>query len=133
MRALLIFLVLALGTVSAAKAQDDPLSEVIQSQIDAFLADDFATAFTFASPMIQGMFGTSENFGMMVRRGYPMVHRPGRIAYLDQRVEEGASYQTVEIIDQSGRAHYLEYEMVQTPSGWQINGVRFVAPPSVGA
>lgn len=126
-------IVLALGLSVPATAQDDPVTSVIQSQLDAFLADDFATAFTFASPTIKRIFETPENFEAMVRRGYPMVHRPAEVDFLDQRPEAGATYQTVEIVDQAGRAHYLEYEMVETPLGWQINGVRFIRPPSVGA
>lgn len=133
MRALVLSAFLALGLSNAAPAQDDPISSVIQSQIDAFLIDDFETAFTFASPMIKGMFGSSENFGMMVQNGYPMVHRPAEVTYLDQRSKGAATFQTIEIIDQAGRAHYLEYHMIPTDEGWQINGVRFVPAPSVGA
>lgn len=133
MRALLLSLLFATGLAAAAPAQDDPVSSVIQRQLDAFLADDFETAFTFASPTIKGIFENPEKFEAMVRNGYPMVHRPAEVEYLDQRPEGDAVYQTVEIVDQSGTAHYLEYEMVETPYGWQINGVKFVRPPSVGA
>ena len=49
-------------------AQEAPIQKTIQSQIDAFLADDFARAFTFASPNIKGIFGTPENFGAMVKK-----------------------------------------------------------------
>ncbi len=132
MRAVFLSLFLAFAALPGA-AQDDPVSGVIQKQIEAFLADDFETAFGFASPNIKSIFGTPENFGTMVRNGYPMVHRPGRVTYLDRRPGEGATYQDVEIVDRAGRAHYLEYEMVETPFGWQINGVRFIAPPRAGA
>ena len=132
MRAVILSLFLAFAALPGA-AQDDPVSGVIQKQIEAFLADDFETAFGFASPSIKSIFGTPENFGTMVRNGYPMVHRPGRVTYLDRRPGEGATYQDVEIVDRDGRAHYLEYEMVETPYGWQINGVRFIAPPRAGA
>lgn len=133
MRAFLFPVLLAVGLAAPASAQDDPVSSVIQSQIEAFIADDFATAFSFASPTIKEMFGSAENFEAMVRSGYPMVHRPGRVTYLGQRPDGGATYQDVEIIDRAGRTHYLEYEMVETPYGWQINGVRFIEPPSIGA
>ena len=133
MRTVLFSLLLAFGLAGASAAQDDPVSSVIQNQLDAFLEDDFATAFSFASPTIKQMFGSPERFESMVRNGYPMVHRPAGVEYLDQRSEGGRVYQTVEIVDQAGAAHYLEYEMVETPYGWQINGVRFVQPPSVGA
>ena len=35
-------------------AQEEPIRNTIQSQIEAFQADDFARAFTFASPDDQG-------------------------------------------------------------------------------
>lgn len=133
MRKLVLSTALALGLAHTALAQDDPISSVIQNQLDAFQADDFATAFTYASPMIKGMFGTSENFGIMVQRGYPMVHRPAGVIYLDQREAGPVTYQTIEITDQRGQAHFLEYEMIETAEGWQINGVRFVPAPSLGA
>lgn len=132
MRAVALSLVLALFAALPAAAQDDPVSSVIQRQFEAFLRDDFEAAFTFASPAIKRLFQTPENFEAMVRRGYPMVHRPAEIDYLDQRPVDGVTYQTVEIIDGSGRAHYLEYEMVESSLGWQINGVRFVRAPAVG-
>ena len=51
-----------LATVLAlpAAAQEAPIRATIESQIEAFQADDFARAFTFASPTIKQMFGTPE-------------------------------------------------------------------------
>ena len=84
---------------------DQGIEATIGSQIEAFLRDDFAEAFTFASPNIQGMFGTHERFGQMVRQGYPMVWRPGNVEYLDLRSERGALWQRVLIRDRQGRVH----------------------------
>ena len=56
-----------------------------QREFTPFLQDDFATAFTFASPNIQGIFGTHQNFGQMVRSGYPMVWRPADVQYIELR------------------------------------------------
>jgi len=82
MRQLLFILACCVGLVGPAQAQSDEIKAVIGNQIEAFLADDFATAFTFASPMIREIFRTPENFGSMVRNGYPMVWRPAEIRYL---------------------------------------------------
>lgn len=132
MRTLLLSVSILVALAGAVAAQNDAVASVIRKQIDAFRADDFATAFTFASPGIRQMFMTPENFGAMVRNGYPMVYRPKDLRFLDQREENGARYQSVEITDLSGARYYLEYEMVETPYGWQINGVRFIRPPDVG-
>ena len=109
------------------------IEATIGAQIEAFLADDFATAFTFASPMIQGMFGTHQRFGQMVRNGYPMVWRPGDVQYLEMRNVDGALWQRVMIRDQLGGIHMLDYQMVQTDGVWRINGVTLVRAPDVGA
>ena len=54
---------------------------MISKQIEAFKADDFDTAFSFASPMIQRMFGSASTFGEMVQNGYPMVWRPAEVRF----------------------------------------------------
>ena len=118
--AAILIWVMATGAV---KANDDVRS-VISSQIDAFLQDDFVSAFDFASPMIQGMFGTPERFGDMVRNGYPMVWRPADVEFLSVDERGGASIQNVMIKDASGKLFLLEYEMIETENGWLINGVR---------
>ena len=109
------------------------IETTIQSQIDAFLADDFPKAFTFASPNIRMLFGSPERFGAMVRQGYPMVWRPGEVRFLELRDIDGALWQKVLIRDQSGRLHILDYQMVETGDGWRINGVQLLRPPGVGA
>jgi hypothetical protein len=134
MRGFLLGTVAAVLLAGAAAAQDQAaITATIQSQIDAFLADDFETAFTFASPNIKRIFGSSERFGSMVRQGYPMVWRPGAVRYLDLEEKAGGLYQKVLITDEGGVPHLLEYQMIETPEGWQINGVQILRAPEVGA
>ena len=139
MRRILLSAVLAAAaalTVLPAQAQEarDPAIETtIQNQFDAFLRDDVGTAFSFASPNIKGLFGTPENFGTMVRNGYPMVWRPSEVQYLELREVAGQLWQRVMVTDQAGRSHLLDYQMVQTPEGWQINGVQLLPGIGVGA
>ena len=116
-----------------AHAQEAPIQLTIQSQLDAFMADDFARAFTFASPMIKGMFGTSDNFGTMVQQGYPMVSRHGAVQMLELRTVAGNLWQRVMITDTMGRTHLLDYQMVEAGDGWQINAVQLLPAQDVGA
>jgi hypothetical protein len=37
------------------------------------------------------------------------------------------------IRDQLGGVHMLDYQMIQTPDGWRINGVQLLRAPDVGA
>ena len=116
-----------------ASAQESPIQGTIQSQIEAFQVDDFARAFTFASPTIKGMFGTPENFGAMVKQGYPMVYRPAEVQMMELREVAGNLWQRVRITDQAGAGWYLDYMMVETAEGWQINAVQILPAPDVGA
>ncbi|MBL9047494.1 MAG: DUF4864 domain-containing protein, partial [Tabrizicola sp.] len=86
-------LVLALSLPAAA--QEEPIRQTIQDQMDALQADDFARAFSFASPNIKGIFGTPENFGAMVKNGYPMVYRPAEVEMLELREVAGNLWQRV--------------------------------------
>ncbi|MTI03158.1 DUF4864 domain-containing protein [Roseibium sp. RKSG952] len=126
MRRLLLAVSLSAGLASGAFAQNAEIEANITAQIQAFKADDFSTAFTFASPNIQRLFGTPENFGVMVRRGYPMVWRPADVRFLELRKVAGALWQKVMITDSDGRVHILDYQMVQQESGWKINGVQLL-------
>lgn len=130
---MILAVVLAFHLAGPARAQTDDVQGVIGAQIEAFQRDDFATAFTFASPMIRGVFGTPERFGRMVRQGFPMVWRPADVQYLEQSERGGLTYQKVLIQDAAGAYFALEYEMLATPEGWQINGVQFLEDPAVAA
>lgn len=114
-------------------APEQGIEATIGSQIEAFLADDFARAFTFASPNIQGLFGSPERFGKMVQNGYPMVWRPDDVQYLELREVAGNLLQRVLIRDRAGAVHVLDYQMIQTGEGWRINGVQIIHAPGVSA
>ncbi len=129
---MLLALSLALGLARPVAAQEEPIRKTIQSQIEAFQADDFARAFTFASPTIKQMFGTPENFGAMVKNGYPMVYRPATVEMGELREVAGNLWQRVRITDQAGAGWFLDYMMVETPEGWQINAVQILPAPDIG-
>ncbi|WP_386680347.1 DUF4864 domain-containing protein [Loktanella sp. R86503] len=116
----------------AAQVQSVPLQDVIGQQLDAFNARDVDLAWSYASPMIQGMFGNPGNFGTMVREGYPMVWDNSAVKFLTQREVSGRIYQQVMVQDTNGALHMLEYAMIQTAQGWKIDGVTLLPPPDVG-
>lgn len=117
-----------LGAMSV-QAQDAAIRQTITEQLEAFRADDFAKAFTFASPSLQDYFQTPERFGRMVTQGYPMVRRPKDVGYLEMRNDAGTYWQKVQITDAEGRLHVLEYRMQETSEGWRINGVQILDAP----
>lgn len=116
-----------------AWAQEESIQSTINSQIEAFRASDFETAFTFASPTIQQMFRTPANFGSMVVTGYPMVVNPATVEMQDLREVGGALWQRVRVTDQKGQAFLLDYQMIEGPEGWLINAVQLQKAADVGA
>lgn len=133
MRILLLSALFAFSFSGLVRAQGSEIQGVIGNQIEAFKADDFAQAFSYASPNIQGIFKSPENFGNMVRNGYPMVWRPNGLEYLDLREVAGLLVQRVRIRDARGVEHLLDYQMVKLGGDWKINGVFAVKAPDVGA
>jgi len=132
--ALILAACLALPVSAVETLESEPGIEfTIQSQIEAFLADDFTGAFTFASPTIRSLFGSPERFGAMVRNGFPMVWRPQEFRFLELREIDGRFWQKVFVRDEFGAAHLLDYQMIRTQDGWLINGVQILRPPDVGA
>jgi len=132
MRSLLAAVFIVFTGATFAQDWETGIETTIQSQIDAFMADDFETAFTYASPTIKRMFGSHEQFGLMVRNGFPMVHRPSAIAFLELRRQGPLLFQKVMLRDANGIPHFMEYNMIQTESGWQIDGVELLRAPPVG-
>lgn len=130
LKAMAAVAILGAGPVAA---QDGPIEGVIQGQVDAFLAGDVGTAFGYASPGIQRLFGTPERFGRMVQEGYPMVWRPSEVRYLESRDLGGGVLQRVLMRDAAGVPWVLEYQMIEGPAGWVIDGVRILQAPEVGA
>lgn len=128
MRAFILTICLFIAFATKSFAQENKPEDVIAAQIDAFLAEDVETAFSFASPTIQGIFDDPASFGRMVRDGYPMVWSPADVIFLDKQTINGRLYQRVQIVDEAGRAHTLVYEMIQIAEAWKINGVFNVMP-----
>lgn len=137
MRQFFIAVMLVFGIAGSAAAQDSgprtAIETVIGAQNEAFQADDVDRAFTYASPSIRQIFRTPENFGAMVRQGYPMVWRPSEVQFLGHRERAGRLWQVLRITDGKGAVHLLEYQMIETETGWKINGVRILDAPGVAA
>nr|WP_323780553.1 DUF4864 domain-containing protein [Amylibacter sp.] len=115
------------------EAQQDEIKSVISSQIQSFMKDDFARAFTFAAPNIKEIFQTSDRFGQMVRQSYPMVHHPAEVVFQGLREEAGTMQQNVLIRDLQGQYFVARYSMIQVNGDWQISGVSIEQSPGVGA
>ena len=122
----------ALAAFGAA-AQQTEIEGTINSQFEAFKVDDFEGAFGYATPTLQMLFQTPDNFKRMVTTGYPMVWRPAEVRYLESRQRGGAIWQQVQITDAKGFVHLLDYKMEETDMGWRIGAVVVLEAPGVSA
>lgn len=130
----LIFIGLLSGPAAAQDVGQMEMTGTISAQIEAFQADDFATAFGFASVAIRQIFGSVDRFETMVRNGFPMVHHPSDVRFLSAREIDGRLWQKVMITDQEGALHMLDYNMVKDETGaWRINAVQILKAPAAGA
>jgi hypothetical protein len=121
--ALLLLLTGATGLWAQTASTDAKAAAVpVVKQLEAFRRDDFDTAFTFASGMIQERFDR-RNFEVMVRRGYPEIARSTFAAVTNTELESpGLAYVTVRIRGANGQSIEALYEMVWEDD-WKINGV----------
>jgi hypothetical protein len=132
---LLALIGLLLGLAGTAQAQTvssadrAAIQQVIQGQVDAFRRDDGAAAFGYASPTIQGMFGSPGVFMDMVRQGYQPVYRPRAFDFREIVDLHGQPAQRVDVIGPDGRPVIAIYPMRQLPDGtWRIDGCFLQAP-----
>lgn len=133
MRKFMLAIVVSLLASFSVAAQQTEIEGTINSQIDAFKADDFEQAFTYATPRLQRLFQTPQNFQRMVTQGYPMVWRPADVTYLELEEHGGAMFQKVQIVDANGRIHILLYRMIETENGWRIGGVQILDSAELSA
>lgn len=128
MRRLLLALSLAPLLVFPAAAEEagfEAAQSVIERQLDAFLADDGAAAYSFAAPSIKRMYPTVESFMAMVRNGYPMVHRSRNFAFgRAERLDDTRVIQQVLIRGADGKDYEAVYTLELQPDGtYAITGV----------
>lgn len=133
MRVLLVLFVifgLAVPASAASDADRSAIQGVIERQLQAFLADDGATAYSFAAPNITAMYPSADSFMAMVRQGYPPVYRPRSYQFGELKETSGALEQHVELVDGDGNFWTAVYTIRQQPDGsWKITGCYLAKKP----
>jgi Domain of unknown function (DUF4864) len=108
---------------SLGAADRAAIRAVVEQQLAAFQRDDAGAAFGFASPTIQQIFQSSDNFMRMVRSGYQPVYRPRDVQFGEIETVDGTIIQRVELIGPDGVPALAHYVMQRQPDGsWRING-----------
>lgn len=115
-----------LSTPSSAQTADEAAAfrEVVSAQVEAFRADAWDRAFSYASPDIRVMFGDVARFRSMVMGAYEAVARPQVFEFEEATMLDGRPTQPAFVIGPDGVARRALYFMEQQPDGsWKIDGV----------
>ncbi|MCK1317504.1 MULTISPECIES: DUF4864 domain-containing protein [unclassified Bradyrhizobium] len=121
--ALLVFLSVAFGPISARADDVATAQSIIRAQEQAFGRDDARGAYSYAAPAIQEIFPAPDIFMSMVQNGYPPVYRHKSFEFGDSKSEGSRIAQHVHIIDANGEAWEALYTLEQQPDGsYKITG-----------
>jgi Domain of unknown function (DUF4864) len=134
-------LIVAFLIALPARAEDyspavqSAVQEVIGHQLDAFAADNGATAYSFAAPIIKKIFPEPETFMAMVKQGYEPVYRNSSRTFGKLVTDSlGRPAQIVELTGLNGKRYEALYSMEQQPDGtWKIAGCTLREVPGVDA
>ena len=121
---------MAAEKISAVDQQ--AIEKVIRDQLDAFGRDDARGAFAHASPDIQRMFGTPDNFVRMVRDHYKAVYRTESVRFARLDFIDKQWVQTVQLVDQEGHVWRALFTMKrQADKTWKVGGCQLVATRAI--
>jgi hypothetical protein len=129
MRALSFAIMLCLILAPKAQAEDpvQTAQTLIQGQIEAFLQNDAATAYSFAAPDIKALFPDKDIFFAMVKKSYQPVYHPGNYAFGKSRaIDNGAVvYQEMLITGSDDKDWTAIYQILRQPDGsYKIGSVQ---------
>jgi hypothetical protein len=131
--AVLLALAFAAASLPArADARSDAIKNVIESQLNAFAADDGATAYSFAAPIVKGAFPNPDIFMSMVKRGYQPVYRNTKRIFGDA-FQDGLGRPAMRVVltGADGKRYEAIYSMEQQADGlWKIAGCVILSIPA---
>jgi hypothetical protein len=124
----------AVGATPMAEPDAGAIRKVIESQLEAFAADDSERAYAHASAGIRAKFGNASAFMAMVRYGYPMLIRPAAVSFFrPQTLDEPGTtssadpqamqvVQIVQVRDHEGQLWKATYVLEQQAGAdWRIS------------
>jgi hypothetical protein len=107
----------------AAETSDRAATQaIIEAQLSAFRQDESAKAFSFASPDIQRVFESAENFMQMVKSNYRVVYRHSQVKFLTFQGNELFAQHTVQMVDENNALWSVLYTLEKLKDGsWRIS------------
>ena len=126
--------ILPLKAEPISDADKASFRDIVTHQLEAFKSDDSASAYSYAAPVITGIFPTPDTFVAMVKRGYPMVYRNNGYtmgAVIPDNLGRPALHVTITALD--GKRYEAVYSMQKQADGsWKIAGCTLSEIPGVG-
>ena len=121
----LFFIILLKAIVFAdeGRAVMEAVQNTISSQIVAFKKNDIEEAYTFAAPNIQAQFPNPETFGLMVRKGYPIIWKPKSFKFVNFKDLGDKCIQRVLFQSYNGSLETYDYILEKDNNLWKIAGV----------
>jgi hypothetical protein len=108
-------------------ADEKSVRSVVEHQLAAFAKDDAAKAFSFAAPNVREAVRNAAGFMAMVRKDYPVVYRPGSVAFLKAEGKGDQAIQRVQMTDAGGASWLAVYSLErQRNKAWRITGCAVV-------
>lgn len=108
-------------------ADQEAIRSIISGQIAAFQKDDAAAAYSYASPTIQGLYPSVDQFMGMVRNSYQPVYRPQSVTFGQLMDSPYGLMQKVFLVGPDGRNWVALYSLQRQADGtWKINGCTLV-------
>lgn len=106
------------------------LYSVVNNQLTAFRADDFRSAYRYASSGVQQRF-TPKQFEAMIRANYADMARASRVEFGTIQVRGASAVVQVFCFAPNGTVRSLLFSMLVEENAWKIGGVEEVRVPSV--
>ena len=117
--------------LSPKKVRDE-VRAVVEVQLAALQAGDFATAYDFAAGGIRRQFD-ERLFTVMIKRGYAPLLRPDKADLGVVRDDGGGTAQIgVTVTDRQNRSTIYRYWLVKEGDAWRISGVVLEQRPPRG-
>ena len=115
-----------LNTVASEKKDNNTeeiVKEIISSQLMAFKEKNIEKAYSFAAPNIKSQFLNAENFGLMVKNGYPVIWRPKNYRFVKFSSNGTRSIQRVLFRSYTDAILTYDYLLEKFSNEWRISGV----------
>lgn len=115
-----------------AAAESEAIHIVVQTQLEAFAADDAETAFELASDETKSLLGSPQALLGVVREWYPPLYRPQKAVFSDAEVVGQNAIQEVAITDSNGIVWIAIFLMsLDDEASWKVDSYHLVETTSM--